>query len=172
MKFLEYSFRSNGTKWAFYVDNLDFEEGSFIQAKINTDGSTNKNELLGFGFGTTAEEAFYPNSNNEDAKSNYTIHTFYRTDQGNKHLRIGGWPNNKYQSIDVYFEIPNLVLLLNKDGLFYNGTQFTDDQNKGLDRNLTNVLNSTHLMVGSAQGSGRSWAYYDFIRVIRQYEIQ
>ena len=169
MKFLEYQFTSPGTKWAFYVDNLNFEEGSYIQAKINTTGSTNRNELLAFGIGTTAEETFYPNSNNENAKSNATIHTYYRTDQGNKHLRIGGWPGNNYSSVDVFFEIPNLVLLLNQDGLSYNGTVFTN--NGGLGQNVTNVKNSTFLMVGSAQGTGRSVAYYDFIRVIRKYEL-
>ena len=174
MTVLYYGFEPNNNIFASYVDNLHFPNGDFIEASIDITGKTsstyNKDEMIGFGIGTDLASTFNTGISN-NAQPDITLHAFYRTDLGAKNLRFGGWRNNvnTYKSVDVTFTTPYLVILLDKEGLYYNETKA--NLGNDLTQNYNNIIAADHLLVGAAQGNQstiRSNAHYNYINVARQ----
>lgn len=181
MKFLRKDYNPNGSKWSDYVSHLDFEHGSYIQTKISTVGATvHKGELLGIGIGEVPGDCF-----DDSTKGAKTLHAFYRkkaseTDKVTN-LYISGWsPTNADKDYRVnkytFDETKPLVLRLDNTGVYWNDGGDDNQVPLGsgansLSVNFNNIINSDYLLVGSEQGVNRSNATYDFIRVIRQFEI-
>lgn len=183
MYFQKYDYQANQSPWIEHFAGMSINStGAFIQAKINTSqqNKKNKGELLGVGTGTS-EDVFTSGT----ATPKQTISAYWRNDLGSPkgylNLRFGGQnpdiqPAN-YCSIDVHYDPNDLLLLYNKDGLFYNGTALSwpgtevNANGNRLEENFTNIINATDLMIGSKQGANRSNSYYHFIRIVRQYEI-
>ncbi len=172
MTVLDYGFEPNNTVFYSYQDNLHFSNGDFIEASIDITGKTssdyNKDEMIGFGAGTDVVETFHTGTAN-NAAGDITLHVFYRTDLNDKNLRFGGWRGTAYKSTDVSFTVPDLVIRLDKDGIYYNEIKasLTND----LPKNLSTIIGSDHLLVGAAQGNQntiRSNAHYNYINIARQ----
>lgn len=172
MTVLDYGFEPNNTVFYSYQDNLHFSNGDFIEASIDITGKTssdyNKDEMIGFGAGTDIVETFHTGTAN-NAAGDITLHVFYRTDLNDKNLRFGGWRGTAYKSTDVSFTVPDLVIRLDKDGIYYNEKKasLTND----LPKNLSTIIGSDHLLVGAAQGNQntiRSNAHYNYINIARQ----
>lgn len=168
-----YGYEPNNTAFAFYEDNLHFDNGDFVEASIDITGKTsstyNKDEMIGFGVGTTT--AVFNTGVSNNATPDVTLHAFYRTDQGDNNLRFGCWYRNtgNYKSKDVKFVVPYLVIRLDKNGVFYNETKATFGTE--LTSNFNNIIGADHLMIGAAQGDQatiRSNAHYDYIFIVRQ----
>ena len=166
-------YEPNNTAFAFYEDNLRFNNGDFIEASIDitgkTSGTYNKDEMIGFGVGTTT--AVFNTGVSNNATPDVTLHAFYRTDLGDNNLRFGGWYKtlSGYKSNDVKFVVPDLVIRLDKNGIYYNETKATFGTE--LTSNFNNIIGADHLMIGAAQGnqsSIRSNAHYDYIFIVRQ----
>lgn len=166
-------YEPNNSPFAFYEDNLHFDNGDFVEASIDITGKTsstyNKDEMIGFGVGTTT--AVFNTGVSNNASPHLTLHAFYRTDLGANNLRFGCWYNstNDYKSKDVQFTVPKLVILLEKNGIYYNGTKASFGTE--MTSNFNNIIDSNYLMIGAAQGnqsSIRSNAHYDYINIIRQ----
>lgn len=179
---------ADGTSWFYYVDNLDFDRGDFIESYMLTNNKVAKAELLGFGIGT--EDNVSSVFRNGNALGESTLHVYWRSySNPNTTIRFGGWypkggESDGYYYKDVSFSGQYLSLLLDKDGIYYNSTK--PDLKKTLwfnhtgdgaiygyldSDNIPNILDSDHLLVGSAQGAARSKATYYFLRIIREYEI-
>ncbi len=174
MTVLDYGFEPNNNVFYSYQDNLHFSNGDFIEASIDITGKTsstyNKDEMIGFGAGTDLVETFHTGTAN-NAAPDITLHVFYRTDLNDKNLRFGGWYQNTsgYKSTDVQFDTPYLVIRLDKEGIYYNGSKAS--LRSELVSNLNTILASDHLLVGAAQGNQstiRSNAHYNYINVARQ----
>ena len=183
MYFHKYGYQADQSAWIEHFTGMSISTtGAFIQAKINTSqqNKKNKGELLGIGTGSS-EDVFTAAT----ATPKQTISAYWRNDLGSPkgylNLRFGGQnPDTQsanYCSIDVHYDPNDLLLLYNKDGIYYNGTALswpgTEVNANGdrLEENFTNIINATDLMIGSKQGANRSNSYYDFVRVVRQYEI-
>lgn len=176
MAFQKYKYKADGS--ASWVDTYPGTSirstGAFVQASINsTPENRNKDEFLGIG----TYDA-YMDKNNASPKK--TLHTYWRNDKGTRNLRFLGWnPGTTYQNIDVHYDAPNLILLLNKNGYYYNGTaaDFTgsissdNGHSEYLQENFDNIIDATSLKIGSTQGQNRSKSWFNFIRIVRQYEI-
>ena len=172
MQFLRKGYSPNGAKWSDLVEYLDFSTGTYIQTSLAVGATVHKGELLGIGIGRIPSDCFY-SSNAEPRK---TLHAFYRDKSQETppcNLYIAGWnPTiSNYLTFKYTFnDSQNLVLLLDKNGMFWNDTQVNWGNSK-LSENFNNITGSEYLLIGSEQGVNRSKATYDFIRVIRQYEI-
>ena len=182
-----YNFVKTGRdKWSFPIQNLNIPGGDFIQASITETGgvdetngnSVTKYELIGFGVGED-ESVFYPEQ--KSSSPGNAIHVQRR--ETNK-IQVYGWWKNKdgwrYKKFGNYSNPINV--LFNSNGLYYQNNNLFDptvvdgrDNNPSTDDDLTlniyNLIHTTSMMVGSAQGIERPLATYHFVRVVRQYEI-
>ena len=179
MQLMRYNYEPNGAKWSDLATNLDFEAGAYIEMLIAGVGATpHRGEILGIGIGNVASDCFY--SGNAEPKK--TLHAFYRNPASESdkvtNLYIAGWnpTTSNYRTIKYTLDYSSYLLRLDKDGLIYNVGGGATDQtvplsSNNLGVNFDNITASDHLLIGSEQGTNRSKAHYDYIRVVKKYEI-
>ena len=179
MQLMRYNYNPNGAKWSDLATNLDFAAGAYIEMLIAGVGATpHKGEILGIGIGNVPGDCFY--SSNAEPKK--TLHAFYRNpaNENDKvtNLYIAGWnpTTGDYRTIKYTLDFSSYLLRLDKDGLIYNVGGGASDQtvplsSNNLGVNFDNITASDHLLIGSEQGVNRSKAHYNYIRVIKKYEM-
>ena len=145
-----------------YTAPISLEDGQYIEASIDTSGVTQiKQNLLSFGQNIDVSGG---------SGTGFRIHVYTSATAARvqSYARLFLVANNQNQSgIETPVANPGSILLrLDKAGLWIDGTLFTPPDNaQAIYTTIINGFrNLTSFSVGSAEGTTRSTAYYNYIK--------
>lgn len=159
----------NGESFVQTVEDIDFAAGDYIKAEIDISTCVNSMENI-LSFGTSI------------ASWNNTANIHCYNNSGNA-IQVNAVNTTNY-STAKNISSPNgiCVLLLNKNGVYVNGTLLTaerfnnaqgaaEDPTGAVYTSVMNVIPTlSSIEIGSAEGAKRSNATYNYIKVVRMNE--
>ena len=146
--YLRRNYSPNNTKWTDVVTDFNFDRGDYIEIKVDLSGCSAANENI-ISIGDTI-------ANWNQYTGGY--HTYYT--RSSNYFEVNSLlPTGQEGRQSTYPADPsNVIILVNKNGFHINGGKL-----------LTNsqIAYLTRLEIGSAEGTGRSKAVYEYIKVVK-----
>ena len=146
--YLRQNYSPNGAKWVDVVSNFDFNRGDYIEIKANLSNCTATNENI-ISVGDTIDEW-----------NQYTggYHSYY-TRSSNSFEANSLLPTGQEGRQTISPTTPSSVtILINKNGFHVNGTKLVTN---------SRIAELNGLEIGSQEGTGRSKATYEYIKVVK-----
>ena len=146
--YLRQNYSPNNAKWTDVVTDFDFNRGDYIEIKVDVSGCSAANENI-ISIGDTIS-----------AWNQYTggYHTYYTRSSNyfevNSLLPTGQEDRKSANPSDP----SNVILLINKNGFHINGTKLVQN---------SRIAELSRLEIGSQEGTGRSMATYEYIKVVK-----
>ena len=146
--YLRQNYSPNNAKWTDVVTGFDFSRGDYIEIKVDLSGCSAANENI-ISIGDTIS-----------AWNQYTggYHTYYTRSSNyfevNSLLPTGQEGRQSTNPADP----SNVTLLINKDGFHVNGVKLVKN---------SRIAELSRLEIGSQEGTGRSKATYEYIKVVK-----
>jgi hypothetical protein len=175
MAFLKYNYSPDSASWCDTVENLDFSRGDYLEAQVGTlNYSLAKSGVLSIG-----NHIDRYNGTNGD----YNFHLYSGNTTGSRKLRSNGINNGKTilgSSVDKDHPDATVTIHFCQGGLFADGKEGSEDGGfLGWSKNNTDyravvnfLIGQSTLQIGQQEGVNRSRSDYNYIRAVRQIEIQ
>ena len=145
---LRSNYSPNNAKWTDVVTDFDFNRGDYIEIKANLSNCSAANENI-ISIGDTIS-----------AWNQYTggYHSYY-TRSSNYYEVNSLLPTGQEGRQSVYPVDPSsVIILVNKNGFHVNGTKVVSN---------SRIAELNRLEIGSQEGTGRSKATYEYIKVVK-----
>ena len=146
--YLRRNYSPNNAKWTDVVTDFDFSRGDYIEIKVDVSGCSATNENI-ISIGDTISEW-----------NQYTggYHTYYT--RSSNYFEVNSLlPTGQEGRQSTYPSDPsNVIILVNKNGFHVNGTKIVSN---------SRITSLNRLEIGSQEGSGRSKATYEYIKVVK-----
>ena len=145
---LRQNYSPNNAKWTDVVTDFDFNRGDYIEIKVNLSGCSATNENI-ISIGDTIS-----------AWNQYTggYHSYYT--RSSNQLEVNSLlPTGQEGRQSTYPTDPNnVIILVNKNGFHVNGTKIVQN---------SRIAELNRIEIGSQEGTGRSKATYEYIKVVK-----
>lgn len=146
--YLRQNYSPNGSKWTDVVTGFDFNRGDYIEIKANLSNCSAANENIISVGDTIAEWNQYTGG----------YHSYY-TRSSNYFEANSLLPTGQEGRQSISPTTPSSVtILINKNGFHVNGTKLVTN---------SRITELNRLEIGSQEGTGRSKATYEYIKVVK-----
>lgn len=145
---LRQNYSPNNSKWTDVVTNFDFNRGDYIEIKANLSGCSAANENI-ISIGDTIS-----------AWNQYTggYHSYYTRSSNSLEVNSLSPTGQEGRQTAYPADPSNVVILVNKNGFHINGTKIVQN---------SRIAELNRLEIGSQEGTGRSKATYEYIKVVK-----
>ena len=146
--YLRRNYSPNNAKWTDVVTDFNFNRGDYIEIKVDVSGCSAANENI-ISIGDTISawnqytggyHSYYTRSSNY-----YEVNSLLPTGQEGR------------QSVNPA-DPSSVIILVNKNGFHVNGTKVVSN---------SRIAELNRLEIGSQEGTGRSKATYEYIKVVK-----
>lgn len=146
--YLRQNYSPNGNKWTDVVTDFDFNRGDYIEIKVNLSNCSAANENIISVGDTIAEWNQYTGG----------YHSYYT--RSSNYFEVNSLlPAAQEGRQSISPTTPSSVtILINKNGFHVNGTKLVTN---------SRIAELNRLEIGSQEGTGRSKATYEYIKVIK-----
>ena len=146
--YLRRNYSPNNAKWMDEVDNLNFNRGDYIEIKVDMSGCSAANEnIISIGDTVSAWNQYVGGYHSYYTRSSnyYEVNSLLSATQEGREFIYPADPSN-------------VIILVNKNGFHINGTKVVSN---------SRIAELNKLQIGSQEGSGRSKAVYEYIKVVK-----
>ena len=146
--YLRRNYSPNNAKWTDEVDNLNFNRGDYIKIKVDMSGCSAANEnIISIGDTISAWNQYVGGYHSYYTRSSnyYEVNSLLSATQEGRESVYPADPSN-------------VIILVNKNGFHINGTKVISN---------SRIAELNRLQIGSQEGSGRSKAVYEYIKVVK-----
>ena len=146
--YLRRNYSPNNAKWTDVVTDFNFGRGDYIEIKVDVSGCSAANENI-ISIGDTIS-----------AWNQYTggYHTYYTRSSNSFEVNSLLSTGQEGRQTTYPADPSNVILLINKNGFHINGTKIVTN---------SRISELNRLEIGSQEGSGRSKATYEYIKVVK-----
>lgn len=146
--YLRQNYSPNGSKWTDVVTGFDFNRGDYIEIKANLSNCSAANENIISVGDTIAEWNQYTGG----------YHSYYT--RSSNYFEVNSLlPTSQEGRQSISPTTPSSVtILINKNGFHVNGTKLVTN---------SRITELNRLEIGSQEGTGRSKATYEYIKVVK-----